>query len=53
MIKYLAVILVLYVVLYTVLGLILDKIFIFERSKDECKMIFTVIYIIVALILAR
>lgn len=52
MIKY-VLISVLYVVLYIVLGLILDKIFMFDKSKDECKMIFTVMYIIVASILTR
>lgn len=36
-----------------VLSLILDKIFMFEKSKDECKLIFTVMYILVVIILIK
>lgn len=53
MIKFIALILVLYVVSCVVLSLILDKIFMFESSKNECKMIFTVMYILVVIILTK
>ena len=53
MIKYVALILVLYVVSFIALSLILDKIFMFDKSKDESKMIFTVMYILVVLILTK
>lgn len=46
-------VLILYAVSYIVLGSILDKIFMFESSKDECKMIFTVMYILVVIILIK
>lgn len=53
MIKFIALILVLYVVSCVVFSLILDKIFMFEKSKDECKMIFTVMYILVVIMLTK
>ena len=53
MIKFIALILVLYAVSCIVLSLILDKIFMFESSKNECKMIYTVMYIIAVLILTK
>ena len=53
MIKFIALILVLYAVSCIVLSLILDKIFMFDKSKDECKMIFTVMYILIVIILTK
>ena len=46
-------VLILYAVSYIVLGSILDKIFMFESSKNECKMIYTVMYTIAVLILTK
>lgn len=49
----LIIILVVYAISYIVLGLILDKILMFDRSKDECKLLYTVLFILVVLMLAR